>query len=691
MTVLYPTSAPDLPLMPVVRKLLAARTVDACHAALVEGVHLLQMFSLRPIDIACEVTVVSRAQSRIVWQSGKLFGQADNALPFFDEWFRRARQRPGQLVDYNNDLCGLVGSGGGESIAPCIALFVQCNPATSGALESALYDLAVISAQSLHRLRCDDEARRSRDRVVANRLTHTELLKANVDLLWESSADGALLVTQVFNERTDLARRFQGRPLKALTVANGKPVATLAAQHRPLRAMRLDPDTDEAADVAIYITVCAEPGAGRLTGTISTGPDIALDRLALDVHTLETMTDARVREDALRRETQAMLLGLRALLAPTPFREKLAQLTAHLAAAIGGDTLEIVQSRPGAKLRSLLSPREFAPAAVEALQRILATAAERDVTIIAHDREEGVAAAAIFAVAAGDIALVAIPYQAEKFYMICRARRSFGPADVQLAERFSLLLRQALVLRDDQDRIIHAAKLSALGQISTNIAHELRQPLNTISIAVQNIEILIERDEVTPEILKEKVDRVLQQVDRACKVMDKMRQFGRKGGGNYKSAALVEIAQGASTMMKRAAEKAGIALDVEIPCGVLVLADEMEIEQVLVNLIQNAIDAIADAPDGAQRKRPRRIRLWSAREEKSDAVALHVDDSGPGFPPEVQQHAMDAFFTTKEAGKGTGLGLSISHAILREHGGRLQIGNSDHGGRVSLFLRRPES
>jgi len=689
MTVPYPASEPELPLMPVVRKLLAARTVDACHAALVEGVNLLQMFSLRPIDIACEVTVTSRAQPTIVWQSGKVFGQADNALPFFEEWFRRARQRPGQLVDYNNDICGLVGSGGSESIAPCVALFVQCNPATSGALECALYDLAVISAQSLHRLRSDDEARRSRDRAVTNRLTHTELLKANVDLLWESSSDGALLVTQVFNDRSDLARRFQGRDLKTLTVADGKPVIALATPHRPLRAVRLDPDRRETGDGAIYITMCAEP-AGRLTGTISTGPDIALDRLAVDVQTLETMADARAREDALRRETQAMLLGLRALLAPAPFREKLAQLAEHLAAAIGGDALEIVQLRPGAPPRSLLALREFPSKAADALQRILAAAAERDVTIIAQDREESVAAAAIFAVAASDIALVAIPYQAEKFYMICRARRRFGPADVQLVERFSLLLRQALVLRDDQDRIIHAAKLSALGQISTNIAHELRQPLNTISIAVQNIEILIERDEVTPEILKEKVDRVLQQVDRACKVMDKMRQFGRKGGGNYKSASLAEIAQSASAMMQRAAEKAGIALNVDVACDILVLADEMEIEQVLVNLIQNAIDAIADAPGALRKDKSRSIKLWSGQEEKSDTVALHIDDTGPGFAPEVQQHAMDAFFTTKEAGKGTGLGLSISHAILREHGGRLQIGNSDHGGRVSLFLRRPD-
>lgn len=71
---------------------------------------------------------------------------------------------------------------------------------------------------------------------------------------------------------------------------------------------------------------------------------------------------------------------------------------------------------------------------------------------------------------------------------------------------------------------------------------------------------------------------------------------------------------------------------------------------------------------------------------------LHVEDNGPGFPPDVIKHALDAFFTTKPEGKGTGLGLSITHSILREHGGRVLVGNGEMGGgRITLVMRRPDA
>jgi len=167
-------------------------------------------------------------------------------------------------------------------------------------------------------------------------------------------------------------------------------------------------------------------------------------------------------------------------------------------------------------------------------------------------------------------------------------------------------------------------------------------------------------------------------------VMDRMRRFGRRTAGEYKPAPIAAIARSARSLMDPLILSSGIAIDIDIPDELRGIADELEIEQVLVNLIQNAADARDAKPGG-------RIRIWSEDDpDDPGALRLHVDDNGPGFPPDVLAHALDAFFTTKPEGKGTGLGLSIAHSILREHGGRILVGNGTlGGGRITLVLRRP--
>ncbi|HTM78861.1 MAG TPA: hypothetical protein VL133_14695, partial [Devosia sp.] len=350
--------------MPVVRKILATRTLAGCHAALVEAAQLLQTITLRPIDLVGEVAIGPSDQPSLVWRSGELFGQGPGIPMAFNDWFAQARVQPGRLCAFDDVVCGLVMVGGIEDIALYIVLFAECNPEESAALETALRDVASVAAQQLHRLRKDEEIRLARARSEARGVTHSELLRASADLLWETDADGTIHVTQIFNNRGDIARRFEGRSLHELTGADGKKIAALAAHGKTLRSVRLDSGKAGTNDDApLYITVCALPsaaGAGRLTGTISTGPDIAMDRLALDAEILETILGARTREDELRHETEAMLLGLRALLSPAPFREKLDLLARHLAGAIGGDAVEMIQLRPGEKPRLLLSSGSLA-------------------------------------------------------------------------------------------------------------------------------------------------------------------------------------------------------------------------------------------------------------------------------------------------------------------------------------------
>lgn len=689
MSPIHPAPHLELPIMPVIHGILATDTVANCHAAIMEAAHFLQALTHCPMALVCEVTALRSGQPSIVWQAGDLSGRLPVTANTFDAWFERAREQPGRLCAFDDVTHGLLMAGGQDDIALYIVMLARPGSDLSRPLGTAMRDIAGISARHLHRLRKDEETRLLRARHDADGINHLKLLRANADLVW-GAPEGIMRVTHVFNHRHDLARYFQGRPLNSLTAAGGKAITAIATGGKAVRMVRLDPRKGMPGETPLYITVDAPSGiigTEGPSGTISAGSDTAPDQTALNAQLLETILDARGKEDELRHETEIMLRGLRTLLSPAPFREKMEHLARHLAEAVKGDIIDVIQLRPAEKPRLFLSAAGLQKPGTEALQQVLALSAGRNVTILAADSDESAMTCAAFHMPTGDIAVIAIPHQAEEFYLVCRARRAFGARDIGLAERFSLLLRQALVLRDDQDRMVHTAKLSALGQMSASVAHELRQPLNTISIVAQNVEMLIERDLAEPRILKEKVDRILQQVNRACLIMDRMRRFGRKSGGNHKSISLSATVQSAAALMQRVAEDADIHLAVDVPDDWEIVADDLDIEQVLVNLVQNAIDAIA----GHERHHGQgRIHIWSNTDPTDPKVVrLHIEDNGPGFAPEILQHAMDAFFTTKEEDKGTGLGLSISHAILREHGGRLQIGNGNQGGLVTLYLRRP--
>lgn len=672
-----------LPVLAAARGILAASDLPSCHVAIADAASLLGAATDCPVR-ACEISVSLSGEIAIVWQGGDSHGVPFDEKGAFGAWFARALSRPGRLCAFYGNAAGLVTMAGAGDIPLHIGLIADCMPETVTGLADAMNDVATVAVQQLYRLRKDAERRVSRARIDSSEALQAELLRANVDLLWESDEMDILHVVQVFNGRHDLVRKIEGRRLNDIRVAGGRSLKDLVSAGGASRNLRLE----QASGETLYICVGSGPSRKRgALGTLSAGPDLTADRLAADAFILESILDARTREEHSRREAESMLLGLRVLLAPTPFREKLEQLAHHMARAAGCDMVQIIQLRPGEAPR-LLSPRGLLSSqGAAALARVLALAEGQSVTVLPSDGEDSAVVRNTLTAPDGDIALVTLPFAAERFYLVCRGRPSFGLREQGLAERFSLLLHQALVLHDDQERMVHTAKLSALGQMSASIAHELRQPLNTISIAAQNVSMLLEREAVTPALLEEKVARILKQVERACGVMERMRRFGRKTSGELKPVPLLEVTRSARSLMHAITDMDGIVVDVDIPAGTEVLIDELEMEQVLVNLLQNARDAIMDKPVG----NCARVRIWSAPDpDDSELVRLHVQDNGPGFAPEVLKHALDAFFTTKAGSQGTGLGLCISHVILREHGGRLHIGNAaEGGGLITLFLRRP--
>ena len=657
---------PGRGVLPALHLISGTATREACHAAILGAASLLEELFGISMLLAAEAAELGHGPV-MVWRSADNFANADIAA-----WLTRARA--GHALAFRHEAAGVVAAGGPERDAPNILLIADCL-LLPPELEIAMRDVAEFSARHLYRLNREEEMRR---RLGADRGAAQDamLLRAHADLAWEAGADGILHVTEIFRDRRDLARKLEG--LKLADLAPG-----LSNLERPLRAKPITLDGELAP---LFLTACPDPaGKFPLRGVVAQLETQLETEPAVAALMLAGVVAARQREEQLRSEAEGMLLGLRVLLSDAPFREKLRQLARQLTSAIGCDEARLILVRPGDMPRLVMPDDEtLGPRALAIIERLEDSAAMRLLTDGDGDVRR---LRALLRLPPGDILAINLPASGEHYHLLCRARRGLTQSDYGVTERISLLLRQALLIQEDQKQMIHAAKLSALGQMSTGIAHELRQPLNAMSIAVQNIDLLVEMDKLSPITLKEKTGKILAQIDRASKIMDRMRRFGRKTAGDYKPVGLAAMARSARSLMDAVIAGAGIQFEIAVPDDLTVMAEELEIEQVLVNLIQNAADALSDRRGGGH------IRFWSCDDPEDAAlVRLNAEDNGPGFPPEVRKHALDAFFTTKPEGKGTGLGLSIAHSILREHGGRILIGEGPMGGgMVSLVLKRPQA
>jgi two-component system NtrC family sensor kinase len=221
---------------------------------------------------------------------------------------------------------------------------------------------------------------------------------------------------------------------------------------------------------------------------------------------------------------------------------------------------------------------------------------------------------------------------------------------------------------DDQSRdlyqhLLQAEKMAALGQTISGVAHELNNPLATI---LSWAERLAEKS-VDPGT-RRGVEVILGEADRAARIVRNLLTFARK---RQSTRQMIEINQVVlETLALRAYEQR--VTNVEVVTALAsglpqVFADAHQIQQVLLNLVINAEQAMVSAHGRGAIV----IRTWHDHER--DAIALEVSDDGPGVPEEAKSKIFDPFFTTKEVGKGTGLGLTVAYAIVQEHGGRIRV------------------
>ncbi len=237
--------------------------------------------------------------------------------------------------------------------------------------------------------------------------------------------------------------------------------------------------------------------------------------------------------------------------------------------------------------------------------------------------------------------------------------------------------------REAETAAINAARLASLGEVSATLIHDMKQPLAGISLAADTAEILLRQGKV--DAVSGKLERIGEQARRAAEVIDGLRRFARgpEHGQPLRTVSLREVADKALAVVGGGLRTAGV--NVELDLGeppLAVQGDVVALQQVIVNLLVNARDALEANPPGA----PRLVRLSASRDPGASFVRMQVSDTGGGLPPEVLSRLFQPFVSTKDVERGTGLGLSICRRLVEAIGGSITARNGPEGAIFELTL-----
>ena len=237
-------------------------------------------------------------------------------------------------------------------------------------------------------------------------------------------------------------------------------------------------------------------------------------------------------------------------------------------------------------------------------------------------------------------------------------------------------------LRKTQKELIQTGKLAALGQMSAALSHELNQPLSAVKSYADNAGAYLDRDR--PDEAKANLMHISKLTDRMALISKSLRNFARKPREQIGSVKLVLVLQDVEQIMLGRLREANVALVLpEIPDDVTVIGGHVRLQQVLVNLVNNALDAM-------EGMKGQTVDISFA--DVGTHIEIRVRDHGPGIDEDILEQIFDPFFTTKGVNRGLGLGLSISYNILKDFGGNLRAENLPDGGAAfSMTLAKAET
>ncbi|GCE06579.1 sensor histidine kinase [Dictyobacter aurantiacus] len=247
-----------------------------------------------------------------------------------------------------------------------------------------------------------------------------------------------------------------------------------------------------------------------------------------------------------------------------------------------------------------------------------------------------------------------------------------------LKETSEEVQRRELELREKQEQLVQAGKLATLGELTTGVAHELNNPLNNIGLFVGNAIDLIELGmaDTDPERILQELHSTMQQVRKATEIISHLRTFGRAASVSREPVMITEVIENSISLMQEQLRLRQIEINIQFPPSeVVVIGNAIQLEQVFINLLTNARDALSDVPR-------KMITITCTLNEQW--VDITISDTGPGIAEGLEQRIFDPFFTTKDVGAGTGLGLSITYGIIKEHQGTILVEN--HPGAGATFL-----
>jgi two-component system, NtrC family, nitrogen regulation sensor histidine kinase NtrY len=235
-----------------------------------------------------------------------------------------------------------------------------------------------------------------------------------------------------------------------------------------------------------------------------------------------------------------------------------------------------------------------------------------------------------------------------------------------VANAFNFMMED---LKTSKDRLVIAERIAAWQEIARRLAHEIKNPLTPIQMAMDTLRKTWKKKHPSfDEILEESTTTVLQEAERLKQIVTEFSDFARMPKPEFQRVDLNEVVRSAMTLYQGAAP-------IETRLGTMpqLDADKNQLNQVVLNLVENARDAIGTRAVG-------KITVTTKLGEAGDRAMLVVEDNGPGVPTELKDKVFAPYFTTKHAKGGTGLGLAIVHRIVSDHGGRITVADMPGGG-----------